>query len=321
MRLTEVMQSYRSKKGILITRDLIRKSALLETADFQPASHADHDEEEVALSFGKGGFRNYNAGVSSTGAESGMIITQIFPHLTWLSADARLADAYDGGINGYLKKKGPLYGEGIGKSIADQGYYGDTIDAKGFSGLRQKAIVNGNYSVKNEGGAGEDCCCLMAVKWDRRECCFVYPESNWKKGKLISFKSVNSESGKPVIVALEDSDGNEYDGYKFFSTFSLGLKVISTKNVGALLGLKNSDDYKPSKNDIRDLINSIAGIADGQTFLYGNRTAKTLLGEMLDNSLTMQDRQKMNIPLWCDSFEKIPFALDETLTQTESFNS
>jgi hypothetical protein len=321
MRLIETVQSYNQKRGIVLSRDLIKKSALLATADFQPASHSTHDEDSKALILGNGGFRNYNQGVSSTAAEAGTVVTQIYPHLTWLTADARLADAYDGGIAGYLRDKGPLYAEGIGQSMASQGFYGTAEDANGFIGLRQIAIENGNYTIKYSNGSGNDCCSLLIVKWDRRECCFIYPKQDWKNGKMIKFKSVNSESGRPVIVALEDSDGNEYDGYKFFSTMSLGLKVISTKNVGALIGLKNTTNYKPVKNDLRDLINSVGGLADGQTFIYGNRTAKNLLGELLDDSLTMQDREKMNIPLWCDSFEKIPFALDENLTLTESYNS
>lgn len=321
MRLTEAVRSYNNKKGIVLSRDLVKKSGLLETADFQPASHSTHDEDDKALVLGNGGFRNYNQGVASTSAENGSVITQIYPHLTWFTADARLADAYNGGISGLLRDKGPLYAEGIGQSMDNQGFYGTVQEGKGFKGLRQIAIENGNYSVKNEDGSGTNCCSLIIVKWDRRECCFVYPKQDWEKGNLIHFKSVNSPSGKPVIVALQDSDGNEYDGYKFYSTFSLGLKVISTKNIGALLGLKNSTGYKPVKNDIRDLINSVAGFADGSTFIYGNRTAKNLCGELLDNSLTLQDREKLNIPLWADSFEKIPFILDENLTLTESYNS
>lgn len=312
--LKEVAETrFREKNGVVVTQDLMRKSGLLRTMNFEQSSHGKQDKWDKFRKLPSGAWRQVNAGFANTEGSSLAGTIDLHPFGGIETADVLIADDEPGGITAYARRKAPGYVEGYGQKMAASLIYGTAVDGNAPMGLRQYAITNGRATPVYGSGTGSDYTCIIAVKWDPMGFTGLYNQENFSDG-LFTPQILNG--GQPKTIT--DADGNKFLGYEMSIQAMFGLKMLTPSNIAILTGVKNVNNYRPTASQIDDLLSSIQASAnDGRSFVYMRGSMARMLGNLRgDPVAAAQDGGKVVRAI--TDWDGVPFIVDDNITQTEN---
>lgn len=309
--LEELYKANRAGRGIVTPQDLKAVTGVLDTMQFNKASHGAYDLVDVAAILPAGSFRKVNGGMAVSNGSSELDKIDLFPFGAIHEVDEQIIKNYPGGLQAYVKDKTILYSPGLAKSFETALIHGDD---DGFKGLKQIATDNSKSTPTNGSGTGSVYSSIVAVKWDPNLCTGLFDTKALKKGIFVP---VILNGGKVIYVdeftVAGAATGKKKPVYQFAIEQNFGLKVIGATQVAVLTGIKDADGYRPTKVMLDALLDSIDAEA-ANTFLYMRRTSRTMLKLLKSVSYDSADN---SIEKSVIAYDDIKVKITSQLTQTE----
>jgi major capsid protein gp7 len=311
--LTEVYKIVGPGKGIVIPSDLMIDTGVLNTLMMKKSSHGIYDLAEVAAMLPQGDFRLTNGGyVISEGSASDESKIPLHEFGAIVRGDERIVNKF-GGPQAYIKHNAASYAMGMVQGLETALIYSKV---KGFNGLIDIAKANSKTTPSNASGTGTDYSSIIAVRYDPLLCHGLFDQKALAKG---FFHPVVLNNGKAVIRDItEDGATTAKPVFEFRMTFEMALKIIGTQHVAVLSGLKDADNYRPTKKMLKALLTDIgARKSPSMCQLYMNGDIADLVDEILEDKLaTIVSDKEYNLTL--DNFKRVPLTISSAITNTEA---
>lgn len=281
--LVKLAVAYGLPDQMAIIDALTRESGILRTMPFQKASHGLFHKYKTKSALPSGAFRQVNGSIiphttiDELHQEDLKILTDI------QSEDKAICEAYPGGVVKYFADEGPAFVEGLGQSGSRQLVYGTDAtfgNADGFVGLRQHAVAAGN--IKAAGGTSGQRSTILVVRWKLGVCCGLYNENAFASGNIVTMKALGQ--GEPIMVVTDTTTGAQKPVYQMLYEAYLSLLVSVPGNVAAYTQVSTETGHTPTASNVNALIDMVKG-DPADTYIYVNRTCRTLLGDLKDGKL------------------------------------
>lgn len=211
--------------------------------------------------------------------------------------------------------------EAMNQTVATTIFYGDTeAYPERFLGLSPRyssLSAASGANILDAGGTGVDNTSMWLVTWGENTCHMIFP-----KGSKVGLQ--HNDKGQ---VTLQDSNGNNYEGYRTHYKWDLGMSVRDWRYCVRVANIDVSDlatfgaGTDNSAALIRLLIqakNLLPTMGMGKMSIYCNRTVKTWLDIMISEkanvNLTLQDYGGQPTTM----FQGIPIRQCDAILNTEA---
>lgn len=294
-----------------ITSEVVKALGILDTAQVGFSSDFLRHEYEVLKEDGEAAIRSVNGSIISTMENTIMASIQL-PTIQRLVTIDQIIKMKYGSIEAFLdsKSRTSTYIRSIMHKLAQAVIYGDdpTVGVPGaFKGLRQIAKANGQ--LINAGGTAGSSTSILAVHWAEGETQIVIPEQ--QNRNLVQMELVGG--GTLQAPTADPATGAKNLNYSVSFWTNAALQCGSKYSVAAINKIDSS--HKPTASMIDELIDAVKGMADGNTFLYMNRTARRYLKELKYNKLEIAPSDSINTMV--ATWDNIPVILDEMIVNNE----
>lgn len=253
--LRELSQEYAKKQPHQVD-SLTEEAPILDGIKFESATHALWNVAEEVTDIRGGGFVDMDAPLDYADVDSRLRKVDLSIMGTKMFCPEDKARAY-GGKEKYFAKKTPKVLRKLGV---------DAEKAIVYRNLLPYAVDRGN--LIDSGGAGNENCVLLAVRWVPGETCGLFSPTGFGQGTLINVTALSSGS------LYENDHGILGYGVRMKGYF--GMQLLNPKTVAALVNI--TPQTRPTAMQVDDLLDKVR--ASKNTVLYCNPKVRTILGEI-----------------------------------------
>lgn len=261
-------------------------------------------------------WRKLNQGVPNSKSKTKQVRDETGSLEVYSEVDKDIADL-NGNTAAFRLSEDAAFLEAMNQEMGDVTFYGDTtVDAKEFHGLssRYSDLSAGNAeNIIDAGGTGSDNTSIWLVTWGDASAFYLHP-----KGSEAGLQA--DDKGQQT---LQDSSGNQYEGYRTHYQWKLGLVLKNWKSVVRIANIDVSDLTKDGSGSSADLIDLMVQAVEqrrgaGKVAFYCNRTIRSYLRRQISN------KSNVNLSLGevagkkAILFDEYPIRLCEALLNTEA---
>jgi hypothetical protein len=192
-------------------------------------------------------FRKFYQGAKATKGEYTQVTDGVGMLSDYAEVDKDLADL-NGNTNQFRLNEAEAHIQGMNNTVQENVIYGNKgKNSSSFDGMatRYNTISNKagdiGYQVINAGGTGTTNTSVYLIGWSDRATHFIYPKGS-KAG--LEHKNIGE-------VTVQDADGNNYQAYRDYFAWKIGLCV---RNYRASGRIANIDTAKLDTAEAADLI-------------------------------------------------------------------
>lgn len=265
-------------------------------------------------------FRKFYQGVKCSKGEYTQVTDSVGMLADYSNVDKDLADL-NGNTNQFRLNEAEAHIQGMNNTVQENVIYGNKgINSSGFDGFATRynsiSTTKGDigYQVINGGGTGTSNTSIFLIGWSDRAAHFIYPKGS-KAG--LEHKDLGE-------VTVKDEDGNEYQAYKDYFAWKIGLCLRNYRSSGRIA---NIDVSKLGTDEAADLITEMvklyhrcqknAKLAKAKLVWYVNETIFTYLHlqALEKNNVRLTYEEVAGEPLI--KFLGIPIKLCDQILDTE----
>ena len=260
-------------------------------------------------------WRQLNAGVARSKSEVVQITDTPGILAAYSEVDKDLADM-SGNKAQFRMNESKAFIESMGQEFASTLFYGNTdTDPEKFLGLapRYSSLSAGNSDMIINEGDSSNLTSIFLVHWDPNEVFGIYP-----KGTMAGLH--NEDLGQKT---LEDSAGNQFEGYRSYFTWKCGLCVRNWQNVVRIANIDSTQltaDASTGPNLINLMSQAVERIksTNGRTAFYCSRTIREYLRLQATNKANVQLSIEKFYGRTVPAFDGLPIRKTDAITTTET---
>ncbi len=246
-------------------------------------------------------FRKFYQGAKCTKGEYTTVTDGTAMLSDYSNVDKDLADL-NGNTNQFRLNEADAHIQGMNNTVQENIIYGNKgKNASAFDGFATRyntiSTTKGEigYQVIDAGGTSTDNTSIYLIGWGEKSAHLIYPRGS-KAG--LDHKDLGEET-------VKDSNGDEYQAYRDYFSWKLGLSVRNYRASGRIANIKVSDLGTSNAADICDLMVKLyhrckqhSKIAKAKQVWYVNETIETYLH--------LQAMNKTNVRLTLDEVDGQP---------------
>ena len=246
-------------------------------------------------------FRKFYQGAKCTKGEYTTVTDGTAMLSDYSNVDKDLADL-NGNTNQFRLNEADAHIQGMNNTVQENIIYGNKgKNASAFDGFatryNQISTTKGDigYQVIDAGGTGTDNTSIYLIGWGEKSAHLIYPKGS-KAG--LEHKDLGEET-------VKDGNGDEYQAYRDYFSWKLGLSVRNYRASGRIanikvgnLGTANAADICTEMVKLYHRCKKHAKIAKAKMVWYVNETIETYLH--------LQAMQKTNVRLTLDEVDGQP---------------
>jgi len=261
-------------------------------------------------------WRKLNQGGPKSKSATKQVDDQVGSLEAYAEVDKDIADL-NGNTAEFRASEDMAFLEAMNQEMGTTTFYGDTtVDEKEFHGLapRYSSLSASNAeNIIDGGGTGSDNTSIWVITWGDNTCHYIYP-----KGSKAGLNQ--DDKGQ---VTLEDSSGDNYEGYRTHYQWKLGLVLRNWKSVVRVANIDVSDLTKDASGSSADLVDLLAQAVEqrrgiGTIAIYCNRTIRSVLRRQIKNSNNVNISMAEVAGEQVVAFDGIPVRVCEAILNTES---
>jgi len=268
-----------------------------------------------------GTFRAANEGVANEKSSTIQVDDVIAELATYSEIDQTVADTGDN-TQAVLASENVAFQQGLAETMASKVFYGNNdTNHKEFHGLdpRFNSLSGSDNSDNvidgNNGGSGSDSASIWLVGWSPNTVFGTYPQGSMA-GLEMDFKGLDT---------VKDASGNQFEAYRTFYRWRMGLTVKDWRYVVRICNIDTSEltaDKSSNSADLTDLIAqalelmpSMAGISPR---FYMNRKISSFLRRQRNNTTNVQFGTDEVFGRHVMTIDGVPVKRIDALTNTEA---
>lgn len=246
-------------------------------------------------------FRKFYQGAKCTKGEYTTVTDGTAMLSDYSNVDKDLAEL-NGNTNQFRLNEADAHIQGMNNTVQENIIYGNKgKNASAFDGFATRyntiSTTKGEigYQVIDAGGTGTDNTSIYLIGWGEKSAHLIYPRGS-KAG--LDHKDLGEET-------VKDSNGDEYQAYRDYFSWKLGLSVRNYRASGRIanikvgnLGTANAADILTEMVKLYHRCKKHAKIAKAKMVWYVNETIETYLH--------LQAMQKTNVRLTLDEVDGQP---------------
>ena len=299
----------------------VKSNAILEDAVTLECNNGTSHKTTVRNGLPEPQFRKFYQGVKCQKGEYTPVEDDTAMLDDYSLVDKKLADL-NGNTNQFRLNEAESHILGMNNTVQKNIFYGNKgKNSAAFDGLatRYNQISSDEndigYQVIDGGGTGSDNTSIWFVTWGDKATHLLYP-----KGSKAGLQ--HEDKGQ---VTAEDADGNNYEAYRDYFSWDIGMSVRNFKGNVRIANIDVSDlDGNNAADLIKLMVKGFYRIPEivarsGKTVCYVNRTIATSL------HLQTMDKSNVNLTLDKDAFGKpivnflgIPVKTADQILNTEA---
>lgn len=273
----------------------VQSNTILEDAVTLPCNDGTSHKTTVRNGLPEPEFRKFYQGVKCQKGDYTQITDTTAMIDDYSLVDKKLADLNDN-TNQFRLNEAEAHIQGMNNKIQTNFFYGNKgIDDAAFDGMAVRynkiSAKKGSigYQIMSAGGTGNDNTSIWFITWGEKHTHFLYP-----KGSKAGLQHTNKGQ-----VTAHDADGNDFEAYRDYFSWDIGLTV---RNYRANGRIANIDVSNLETSDAADLIKLMVKMwhrvkkhaKGGKTVIYVNETIETFLH--------LQAMEKKNVNLTLGEF-------------------
>jgi hypothetical protein len=277
----------------------VSSNAILEDAVAVECNEGTHHKTTVRNGLPQPQFRQFYQGVECQKGDYTPVTDSTSMLDDYSEVDKKLADI-NGNTNQFRLNEAEAHIQGMNKTVKTNIFYGSkSKNALAFDGIATRynkiSTTEGElgYQVIDGGGTGNDNTSIYFITWGDRHTHLIYP--NGSKAGLQ-----REDKGQ---VTVQDSQGRNYEAYRDYFSWDLGLSVRNYRSSARIANIDVSALSTANAADLTDLmVDAYYRIEDhavnGKTVIYANNTIRTFLHK--------QAMKKTNVNLSIEEFAGKP---------------
>lgn len=294
---------YNQTEGGKVTATIIdlfvQSNALLEDAVTLECNDGTTHKTTVRNGLPEPEFRKFYQGVKCQKGDYTQVTDETAMLDDYSLVDKKLADL-NGNTAQFRLNEAEAHIQGMNNKVQKNIFYGNKgTDAAAFDGLATRynkiSSTKGNigYQIIDGGGSGSDNTSIWFVTWGDRFTHLLYP-----KGSKAGLQRVDKGQ-----VTAEDANGNNFEAYRDYFSWDIGLTVRNYRANGRIANIDVSNLSGGSAADLIELMVKMyhrikRHAKGGKTVIYVNETIETYLH--------LQAMKKTNVNLTIDEFAGKP---------------